>query len=78
MSYLDIFLIKKDDIGPNFVERTREWLSAKDIRFMKKCTLHIWMNSHIFPKHYNFHKISIDNGQVCWTNPYKKIKFYVL
>ena len=41
-------------------------------------TLHIWMNSHIFPKHYNFHKISIDNGQVCWTNPYKKIKFYVL
>ena len=44
----------------------------------KKGTLHIWMNSHIFPKHYNFHKISIDNGQVCWTNPYKKIKFYVL
>ena len=40
--------------------------------YEKKGTLHIWMNSHIFPKHYNFQIISIDNGQVCWTNPYKK------
>ena len=45
---------------------------------IKKGTLHIWMNSHIFPKHYNSHKISIDNGQVCWTNPDKKFKFYVI
>ena len=38
--------------------------------------LHIWMNSYIFLKHYNFHKISIDNGQLCWTNPYKKNMYY--
>ena len=28
-------------------------------------TIHIWMNSHIFPKYCNFHKIRIDNGQLC-------------
>ena len=31
-------------------------------------TIHIWMNSHIFQKHYNFHKIRIDHGQLCRTN----------
>ena len=29
------------------------------------------------PLHYNFHKISIDNGQFCGTNPYTKLFFYV-
>ena len=68
----------KNDIGSNFVERSRQWFSAKQfqsMKNMKKGTLHIWMNSHIFPKHYNFHKISIDNGQLCKTNLYKKNKF---
>ena len=39
----------KNDIGSNFVERIKEWFSAKDIRFMEKMvqlsTLHIWINS---------------------------------
>ena len=40
-----------------------EWFSAKDIQFMEKMvqlsTLHIWINSHIFQKQYNFHEIML-------------------
>ena len=37
-----------------------------------------WYITHLdelsnFSIHYNFHEISIDNGQLCRTNPYKKI-----
>ena len=41
---------------------------------MVHVTLHIWMNSHIFPKHYNLYKICIGNGELCRTNPHKKYK----
>ena len=53
--YCDLKKIKHD-IGSNFVKRIRAWFSEKDFRFMKKwcnytvSTLHIWMNSHTFPK----------------------------
>ena len=30
----DFFLNKINDIGSNFVERIKEWFSAKDIQFM--------------------------------------------
>ena len=52
--YCDCFLNKKN-MGSNFVERIKEWFSAKDIRFMERKvqlgTLHIWINSHIFHNH---------------------------
>ena len=54
----------KNDNGSNFVEHIREWVSAGHSIYgkMEKGTLQIWTNSHIFQKHYNFHKISIDNA----------------
>ena len=36
--------------------------------------LFISINSHITPKHYNFHKISIDSRQYCSSVPYRKFK----
>ena len=57
------FFLNKNDIVSNFVELINEWFCVKDIRCMEKMvqlsTLHIWINSHIFQKHYNFHEIML-------------------
>ena len=51
----------------SFAECIKEcFFTSKDFRFKKEMvpfgTLYIWINLHTFPKHYNFHRISGNDG----------------